>query len=57
MPSSQKGKSSMTIRCTSEEYSIIESKANDLGMKISEYIRYISVNSDIEVRIKPSPTE
>jgi len=54
MPSSKNGQSSITIRCTQQEHDNIERKAKQQGMSISEYIRFVSLNAEIEVKAKES---
>jgi predicted DNA binding CopG/RHH family protein len=50
MPSSKQGQSSITLRCTQQEHEEIEKKANQYGMTISEYVRFVTLNCKIEVR-------
>ena len=42
----------LTVRCTEEEYSSIQRKANDLGMSLSEYVRFVSLHAKVDVRAK-----
>jgi len=50
MPSSEPGKSSITIRCTTTEHEQITAKAKSHGMSISEYVRFIALNAKITVK-------
>jgi len=49
MSSSNEGKSTINVRCTSEEYELITNKAKSHGMSISEYVRFVSIYSEIKV--------
>jgi hypothetical protein len=52
MSSTNEGKSTISIRCTSEEHELITSKAKSYGMSISEYVRFVSLNAKISVSVK-----
>lgn len=41
-------------RVSDEEYSIIEEKANFLGLSISNYLRLVALHARIDISIKPS---
>lgn len=44
--------SKLTVRCTEKEYYEIEQKAKAAGMKLSEYVRFVALNAEIEVKVK-----
>ncbi|UWG96795.1 hypothetical protein LPY66_18240 [Dehalobacter sp. DCM] len=52
MPSSKPGKASITVRCSQSEYLAIKHKAQSLGMELSEYVRFVCLNAQIEVKVK-----
>ena len=52
MPKSQPGKSSITVRCTEIEHALITAKAKSHGMSTSEYVRFVSLNAEIEIKAK-----
>lgn len=52
MPVSQPGKASITLRCTAEEHKRITTNATVYGMSMSEYVRFVSLNAKISVKIK-----
>lgn len=39
-------------RCTEEEHAKVKAKADELGMTISEYVRFVSLHAIVEVRVK-----
>jgi uncharacterized protein (DUF1778 family) len=49
MSPSNEAKSTINVRCTSEEYELITKKAKSYGMSISEYVRFVSLNAKISV--------
>lgn len=51
MPSSKLGKASITIRCTSQEHNQIKTKADLLGMSISEYVRFTALHANIKIEL------
>eukprot|EP01022_Parablepharisma_sp_SALTPOND_P011938 TRINITY_DN15227_c0_g2_i1.p5 TRINITY_DN15227_c0_g2~~TRINITY_DN15227_c0_g2_i1.p5 ORF type:complete len:102 (-),score=0.12 TRINITY_DN15227_c0_g2_i1:977-1282(-) len=52
MPSSKEGQASITVRCTAKELEQIKNKAAKYGFKTyAEYIRFISLNAKIEVKV------
>ena len=41
-------------RVSDEEYSIIEEKANFLGLSVSNYLRLIALHARIDISVNPS---
>ena len=47
MPSSKLGKASITVRCTVQEHEQIKKNAQQYGMELSEYVRFVCLNAEI----------
>lgn len=47
----------ITPQCkvTKQQFSIVQKKAKQLGLSISQYMRFVCLNADITVDIKPPP--
>ena len=43
---------STRIRMTQEEKELILKKANELNMNLSEYLRFVGIKAEVEVKIK-----
>jgi len=46
----------LDIRLSEEEKSIIEAKAKQYSMSMSDYIRFVAVNAEIKVTVSNDPT-
>jgi uncharacterized protein (DUF1778 family) len=44
----------INIRINDDEYKQIQKKANELQMKLSEYVRFVCLNAKVEVKIEKS---
>jgi len=42
----------IATRCTEEEHAKVKAKADELGMTISEYVRFVSLHAIVEVKVK-----
>jgi len=51
MPSSKLGQASITVRCTAKEHETIRKNAASYGMSLSEYVRFVSLNAEISVKV------
>jgi uncharacterized protein YbaP (TraB family) len=40
----------INIRINDDEYKQIQKRANELNMKLSEYVRFVCLNAKVEVR-------
>lgn len=55
MPSSKEGQASITIRCTEEQRELIKKKAEQYGFEsYADYIRFVSLNAEVKVKVKES---
>lgn len=44
----------LQTRVSDEEFVIVEEKANQLGLSISNYLRLVALHARIDISIKPS---
>lgn len=57
MPSSKLGQASITVRCTAKEHETIRKNAASYGMSLSEYVRFVSLNAEISVKVNSTQTK
>ena len=50
MPSNKER--AINVRITDKEYKLIQDKARTLNMKLSEYVRFVALNAEINVKVE-----